>query len=143
MSTDLIKGDECRIGNSTKGAFMAKAEPSQKNSRQSIASLRGKKQEKETTFQNTLNALVTCFTSYQSNAFPSSATNGPGYGERCWIRSSAELQLAPLTAVGTGKRGRECVLESCHYRGAIIKDWFGSHAETRMQRLPFCWNTNV
>lgn len=39
MSTDLIKGDECGIGDSTKGAFIAKAEPSQENSRESVASL--------------------------------------------------------------------------------------------------------
>lgn len=30
-------------------------------------------------------------------------------------------QLTPQTAVGSGKRRRECVLESCHNRGAIIK----------------------
>lgn len=48
MSTDLIKGDECKIGDCTKGAFTAKAEPSQENSRQSVAGLGGKKRKKKT-----------------------------------------------------------------------------------------------
>lgn len=56
MSTDLIKGDERRI----KGAFLAKAEPSQASSSQSAAGLEKKKRERNNICAR--NALVTCFT---------------------------------------------------------------------------------